>query len=162
VVVVAEAPNWDDTYNPAKRRLTYDIETDATGNFTRELLRSVGLRASEVFFTNCVLCLPARQEKKYPVRSAQKRNCLTWLSMAINACDAKVVVTLGEKALEATGMLSRHGLVLQLSAGRLHVWNKRYLLPLYHPGRLGRVTRKTDQQFADIQPLKQLVSADTM
>jgi uracil-DNA glycosylase family 4 len=159
VLVVAEAPNWDDTYDRSKRRLTYDIETDETGNFARELFASVGLAACDVLFTNSVLCLPARQGKKHPVRATQGRNCLKWLSMAISSCNARVVVTLGGAALRAVGRVSRHGLTLESSSGKPHVWNNRYLLPLYHPGRLGRVTRPAEQQMADIQPLKGLLLA---
>ncbi len=88
------------------------------------------------------------------------RNCLKRLDMAINACEARVVVTLGVKPLKAIDMLSKHGLVLKQSAGKLQIWNKRYLLPLYHPGRLGRIKRPAEQQLADIQPLRHLLYAN--
>ena len=72
IVVVSEAPNFDDTFNESKRRLTYDIQTDDTGNFTRELLESVGLKVSDVLFTNSVLCLPAlNKDGKYKVSAKQ-------------------------------------------------------------------------------------------
>lgn len=157
IIVVAEAPNWDDTYDQAKRRLTYDIETDPTGNFARELFASVGLAPSDILFTNSVLCLPAEQEGKYPVRAAQSWNCLKWLKMAIDCCNAKVVVTLGGVALEAVGRLSRHRLTLGTSVGKAHAWNNRLLFPLYHPGRRSRKVRSRDKQIADIQPLKKLL-----
>lgn len=158
IIVVAEAPNWEDTYDPSKRRLTYDIETDPTGNFTRELLASVGLTPSDVLFTNSVLCLPARRSGKHPVQAGQSMNCLKWLDMAIESCDARVVVTLGGAALKAVGSLSRHNLALRSSVGGLHAWNNRLLLPLYHPGRLGRVTRSSARQLADIQSLTKVLS----
>jgi DNA polymerase len=163
VIVVAEAPNWDDTYNPTKGRLTYDIETDPTGNFTRDLFASVGLAPSDVLFTNSVLCLPALVlskdgKKKYPVYSPQMRNCSKWLQMAIDCCNAKVVVTLGGKALDAVNKLSGHPHLLQISVGKAHPWNNRLLFPLYHPSRLGCITRSRDQQIADIQPLKDILS----
>ena len=157
IIVVAEAPNWDDTYDQAKRRLTYDIETDPTGNFTRDLFASVGLAPSDILFTNSVLCLPARRGKKHPVRAAQSRNCLKWLKMAIDCCNTKVVVTLGGAALEAVGRLSKHRLALGTSVGKAHAWNNRLLFPLYHPGRFGRIARSHDKQIADIQPLKKLL-----
>jgi uracil-DNA glycosylase family 4 len=154
IVVVAEAPNWDDTYNETKRRLTYDIETDPTGNFTRELLQSVNLNVSDVLFTNSVLCLPAHNEGKYKVKSAQKRNCSKWLKALIEFCDAKIVVSLGGQALSALKMISNHEFTLRKDAGKVHIWNNRKLLPLYHPSRLGQVTRSREHQLADIQALK--------
>lgn len=154
IAIVAEAPNWDDTYNESKRRLTYDIETDPTGNFTRELLQSVNLSISDVFFTNSVLCLPAHNGGKYQVKSAQKRNCSKWLKTLIETCDARIVVTLGGQALSALKIISSHKLTLRSDAGKVHIWNNRKLLPLYHPSRLGQVTRSREQQLVDIQALK--------
>ena len=163
VIVVAEAPNWDDTFDQAKRRLTYDIKTDPTGDFTRDLFASVGLAPSDVLFTNSVLCLPALVlskdgKKKYPVYSPQMRNCSKWLKMAIDCCNAKVVVTLGGKALDAVNKLSGHHLLLQISVGKADVWNNRLIFPLYHPSSLGRRTRSKDEQIADIRPLKDILS----
>jgi uracil-DNA glycosylase family 4 len=157
VIVVGEAPNWDDTYDQSKRRLTYDIETDPTGNFARDVFATVGLAPCDMLFTNGVLCLPTRRGKKHPVRAAQSWNCLKWLKMAIDSCNAKVVVTLGGAALDAVGRLSRHHLTLGTSAGKAHAWNNRLLFPLYHPGRLGRIARPPDRQIDDIQPLKELL-----
>jgi uracil-DNA glycosylase len=94
---------------------------------------------------------------KYPVRAAQSWNCLKWLKMAIDCCNAKVVVTLGGAALEAVGRLSRHRLALGTSVGKAHAWNNRLLFPLYHPGILGRIARSPDKQIADIRPLKELL-----
>jgi hypothetical protein len=42
VVLVAEAPNFPDTYDVDKGRITVDEETDPTGRFMRELLGPVG------------------------------------------------------------------------------------------------------------------------
>lgn len=160
IIFVAEAPNRDDTFKYG--RITYDIETDPTCKFVRRLLASVGLVPSDVVFTNSVLCLPAQREGKYPVMAAQSRNCLKWLEMAIKYCNAKIVVTLGGEALKAIGRLSRHGLKLRTSAGKVRVWNNRFLLPLYHPSMLGRNARSSDKQISDIQPLKELVFGQCM
>jgi len=46
--VVLEAPNFDDTYNPAKGYVTVDRETDETGRFTYELLHHIGLTTRSV------------------------------------------------------------------------------------------------------------------
>jgi uracil-DNA glycosylase len=75
VLVVAEAPNWDDTYDPAKGYLTYDRDTDPTGTFAVHLLHDVaGLAVEEVIFTNAVLCLPrCRTASTGSVRRRRRR-----------------------------------------------------------------------------------------
>jgi uracil-DNA glycosylase len=78
--------------------------------------------------------------------------------MAINCCDAEIVVTIGAEALEAVKLLSRHKFKLKESVGKAHHWNNRILFPLYHPGRQGRANRSREKQLADIQPLKEIIS----
>lgn len=76
VMVVGEAPNFDDTFDPAKGRLTLEPETDPSGAFMFELLGSVGLRPEQVLFTNSVLCLPAEnRDGKHPVSARQQDAC---------------------------------------------------------------------------------------
>lgn len=161
IVIVSEAPNFDDTFNESKRRLTYDIQTDDTGNFTRELLESVGLKVSDVLFTNSVLCLPARdKDGKYKVSAKQLKKCSKWLSMAIACCSAKIVITLGGEALKAVKLISSHRLELKNDVAKIQRWNNRYLFPLYHPSKLGRVTRSREKQLADIQALKKYCNTE--
>jgi hypothetical protein len=45
VLVIGEAPNWDDTYDADKGYLTYDHDTDPTARFLRTLRTSTPLRA---------------------------------------------------------------------------------------------------------------------
>jgi uracil-DNA glycosylase family 4 len=158
VMVVAEAPNWDDTYDPNKGFLTYEADTDPTGSFTVELLASVGLKPEDVLFSNAVLCLPARKGERHPVSAPQRNACRPWLKRLVEAADPLVVVTLGAQALMALGRLEPHGLTPRTGVGKLHRWMDRYLLPLYHPGRLGRIARPAAQQFQDIAVLKQVLT----
>lgn len=161
LVAVAEAPNFDDSFDPAKRRLTLEPETDPSGAFMFELLASVGVRPEQVLFTNSVLCLPARNgAAKHAVSARQQDLCSTWLGRFIDAADAAAVVTFGAAALRGVGRLEAHGLSLSAGVGKLHPWRGRKLLPLYHPGRLGRVTRPADKQREDISVLRTIVSAE--
>ncbi len=172
IVVIGEAQNYDDTYVHKNENLTWKDGKDETSKFTRELFDSIGLKTSDVLFTNSVLCLPARnKEGKYPVKAPQRRKCSKWLEMAINCCDAEIVVTIGAEALEAVKLLSRHKFKLkELKDVRdnnywkkdeyleKYKWNNRILFPLYHPSKQGRGNRSRDKQFADIQPLKEIIS----
>lgn len=161
VVVVGEAPNHADTFDPSKRRLTLEPGTDPTGSFMFELLASVDLGSQDVLFTNSVLCLPARSgEGKHPVTARQQDLCAGWFGSLIDAANPSVVVTFGAAALQGLGRLERHGLTLREDAGQLHAWRDRALLPLYHPGRLGRVARPEAQQRADIAILAQRLSEE--
>jgi uracil-DNA glycosylase family 4 len=159
VLVVGEAPNHADTFDPDKGCLTYDPDTDQTGRFMRTLLiEEAGLRADEindVLFTNAVLCLPARRNDKHPVSVAQVDQCMPWLVRLINDLEITIVITMGATALRALNRIERHGLVLKQAAGRVHPWQGRTLLPLYHAGLLGRVTRNEQAQRADMRALRE-------
>jgi uracil-DNA glycosylase family 4 len=159
VLAVAEAPNFDDCFDPAKRRLTVEPGTDPSGAFAWELLSSVGLRPEDVLFTNSVLCLPKKNGGgKHAVSARQQTLCARWLGEFIDVADPLVIVAFGGKALEALERLERHGLTLRESAGRLHPWRGRHLLALYHPGRLGRVTRPEAAQREDISVLREFLA----
>lgn len=154
IVMVAEAPNLADTFDPDKGRITVDAETDPTGRFMRQLLESVGLRPEDVLVTNTALCLPAKNGGKFAVKAPIARNCRPWLERLIVAADARVVVTWGAVALLGTRNVERHTLELREAVGRLHPWFGRQLLPLYHPGLLARKNRSTAQQLEDISCLR--------
>jgi uracil-DNA glycosylase len=158
IVVVGEAPNIDDTFDPGKGYLTYDAETDPTGRFMRSLLiDEAGLREeelSEVIFTNAVMCLPARQAGKHPVSTAQIEQCTSWLKRLLDESAATMVITMGATALRALRLIEPHRLELRTSAGIVHEWYGRKLLPLYHASRLGRISRPEAQQRQDIRPLR--------
>jgi len=153
IVIVLEAPNFDDTFNPRKGRLTCDPDTDPSGRFMCELLASVSLKPSDVFFTNTVLCLPAKKGGKFPVTAAVRTACRPWLVRLIDEIAPGVVVAVGCEALHALGQIERHGLQLKTGVGRLHDWYGHKLLPLYHPSRLGRVMRPAERQQEDITAL---------
>jgi uracil-DNA glycosylase family 4 len=159
ILIVGEAPNWDDTYHPRKGHITYDPNTDPTGQFMHSLLTDeVGLRPdeiSDVLFTNAALCLPSQRDGKYPVGKKQMDLCRPWLVRLIEDTDVKVVVTMGAVPLRALNHIERHRLVLRSGVGKLHSWFGRMLLPLYHAGLLGRRSRSAEQQRVDIRPLRQ-------
>lgn len=121
------------------------------------LVEEVGLADEEindVLFTNAVLCLPKLKGEKYPVSTKQLDLCQSWLVRLIHDADVKVVVTMGGMPLQALARIERHGLTLRTGVGKLHPWFGRQLLPLYHAGLLGRISRPAALQRADIRPLR--------
>lgn len=155
-----EAPNFEDSFLPTKGRLTIGGQTDPTGSFLEELLAHVGLEPHDVVCTNAVLCLPRYDGRRYRVTRVLRESCRPWLEQLIAVLNPRVVVTFGAQPLRAVGRIERHGLSLKLGSGRLHDWNGRRLLPLYHPGSLGRITRSAEQQKRDIEAILGALSTD--
>src|ERR1035437_185977 len=76
ILFVVETPNLSDTVDKNKGYITVDPYTDPSGKlfyelFTKELNRNI----KDLFVTNCVLCLPAEKNGKYPVTSKLRYNC---------------------------------------------------------------------------------------
>lgn len=160
ILVVGEAPNYDDTYDAKKQYLTYEPGTDPTGSFMFELLvATVGLtpaQVGDVLFTNAVACLPAERDGAHPVRARQRDQCRPWLARLIDDAAPRIVVSLGVKPLEALRAIEPHNLRVR-DAGTAVPWYGRHLLPLYHPSRLGQVSRSADLQRKDIAALRAFV-----
>jgi uracil-DNA glycosylase len=100
------------------------------------------------------MCLPSRRNDKHPVSIKQVDACKPWLVRLIEDAEISIVVTMGATALRALNRIERHGLVLKQDAGRIHDWNGRKLLPLYHAGLLGRISRDEAAQRADMRALR--------
>ena len=65
-----------------------------------------------------------------------------------------VVVTLGSVALEAIKSIQAHSLSLAESVARVHSWDGRVLVPLYHPSpQVLASHRREAQQLSDYKVL---------
>ena len=82
----------------------------------------------------------------------QLRDCFA--RGAEDEAESMIVITMGATALRALNRIERHGLVLRKAAGHLHPWYGRKLLPLYHSGLLGRISRNETLQRADMRALR--------
>src|SRR5258708_32500553 len=102
-------------------------------NFDR-FLSSIGLAREQIFITSAALCNP-RSESGANRRPTQKEltNCSGYLRRTIEIVDPRVIVTLGSVALEALKRIHYHELNLKDSAAKIHQWNGRVLVPIYHP-----------------------------
>ena len=140
LLFVLEAPNHDDTFDPDKGYLTYDKDTDPSGRFFRELCADVlGEPPETVAVTNAVLCLPAGGGGRYPVAAAIMKNCSANLRDQIRSLDPLIVVTVGDKALDAARRIEDHGhRKLGEAVARPTPWFSRTLFAVYHTGLLAR------------------------
>jgi uracil-DNA glycosylase family 4 len=163
ILFIFEAPNFTDTFDRQKGRMTLGEGSDPTGLFFEECLRAeVGLDPEQTMIINSVLCLPAYRNGDYPVLPAQRHLCSSNLISIIENVDPKMVVTLGEAALQALSLIEFHGLIMRDGVARPHDWFGRTLIPLYHPSNRGRVYRKTQQQRADYRKLRDYMDSHSI
>ena len=88
------------------------------------------------------------------------KNCAGFLERTINLINPKIIVTLGAVALEGLRRIAYHNFTLKLEAASILEWNKRLLIPLYHPSpQVIASHRRMHQQLADFQILKKAIES---
>jgi DNA polymerase len=129
ILFIAEAPGRN---GGDKTRVP--LVGDASGANFRKFIGSIDLMREDVFVTNSVLCNPRKESgaNRKPTR-AEITNCSGFLRRQIEVLNPKVVVSLGSVALEALKAVEYHQLSLRENAGKVFEWNRRRLVPLYHP-----------------------------
>jgi uracil-DNA glycosylase len=154
VMFIGEAPG-----RKGADRTRVPFSGDQSGaNFDR-FLHSIQLRRDEIFITSAALCNP-RTDSGANRKPTQKElaNCSDFLRRTIEIVDPKVVVTLGSVALEALKRIHYHELNLKEAAARIHEWNGRVLVPIYHPSpQVLASHRREAEQLRDYQVVAQAV-----
>ncbi len=128
---------------------------DKSGNNFQILLDSIGLSRDDIFITSAVMCSPrsATDANRRPTRSEIK-TCSSYLRRLLDLVRPPIIATLGSVALEAIGLIEYHEFKLKPDAGTLQRWNKRQLVPLYHPSpQVFASSRKLQQQIEDYRTL---------
>ncbi|CAN5225669.1 uracil-DNA glycosylase [soil metagenome] len=154
VLFIAEAPG-----RQGADRTRKPFSGDKSGANFQVLLDSIDLKREEIFITNAVLCSPRKESgaNRKPTKNEIK-NCSNYLKGIINLINPNLIATLGSVALEALKTIENHQFTLKTYAGSLHKWNRRLLIPLYHPSPQVVITvRKMPQQLADFQTLKKAI-----
>ena len=112
----------------------------------------MGLDRYQIFVTNAVLCNPKDVTgNNAPPLPSEIKNCSNFLRRQISLLDPKIVVSLGNKALDATKLIEAHDLNLKRDVRTKHKWCGRLLLPIYHPGQRALAHRSFANQLADYQ-----------
>lgn len=154
VMFVAEAPG-----RQGADRTRKPFSGDKSGANFQALLDSINLKREEIFITNTVLCSPRKESganRKPTVK--EMKNCAGFLERTINLINPKIIVTLGTVALEGLRRIAYHNFTLKLEAASILEWNKRLLIPLYHPSpQVIASHRRMHQQLADFQVLKKAI-----
>jgi uracil-DNA glycosylase family 4 len=154
VMFIGEAPG-----RKGADRTRVPFSGDQSGaNFDR-FLSSIKLTRQEIFITSAALCNP-RSESGANRKPTQKElaNCSNFLRRTIETVDPHVIVTLGSVALEALKRIEYHELNLKESASRIHSWNNRVLVPIYHPSpQVLASHRREAEQLRDYQVVEKAI-----
>lgn len=154
VMFIAEAPG-----RQGADRTRRPFSGDKSGANFQTLLDSINLKREEIFITNTVLCSPRKASganRKPTVR--EMKNCSDFLERTINLINPKIIATLGAVALEGLRSIAYHNFTLKLEAASILEWNKRLLIPLYHPSpQVVASHRRMHEQLADFQILKKAI-----
>jgi len=154
VMFIGEAPG-----RKGADRTRVPFSGDQSGaNFDR-FLNSIGLTRKEIFITSAALCNPRSESgaNRKPTRT-ELENCSGFLRRAIETVDPRVIVTLGSVALEALKRIQYHELSLKESAARIHSWNERVLVPIYHPSpQVLASHRREAEQLQDYQVVQKAI-----
>lgn len=129
VMFVGEAPG-----RQGGDRTRVPFSGDQSGRNFERYLASINLSRREIFITNAALCNPrtATGANRKPT-AREVANCSDFLRRQLAIVDPPVVVTLGAVALAALARIHYHQFSLNYSAGKVHHWMGRLLVPLYHP-----------------------------
>ena len=129
IMFIGEAPG-----RKGADRTRAPFSGDQSGKNFDRFISSIGLTRGQIFITSAALCNPrsASGANRRPT-AREVANCSDFLRRTIALIDPKLVVTLGGVALDALKLVHYHELNLKEAAGKIHHWDQRLLVPLYHP-----------------------------
>ena len=129
VMFIGEAPG-----RKGADRTRVPFSGDQSGKNLDRYLASIGLKREEIFITSAALCNPRTESgaNRKPTQ-VEVGNCSGFLRRTIELVDPRVIVTLGSVALDALKRIHYHEFTLKEAAGKIHRWNARLLVPIYHP-----------------------------
>lgn len=153
VLFIAESPG-----RLGADRTMIPLYGDKTGDNFNVLLSNIGWKRENIFITNAILCNPRNDNGNNSTPTVEEiENCLSYLEMTINLIEPDIIITLGVVALKALSYIEPHNLKLKEHVGGLFDWNRRKLMPLYHPGPRALIHRSLTKQRADYIVLSKLV-----
>ncbi|MEO8648505.1 MAG: uracil-DNA glycosylase [Acidobacteriota bacterium] len=132
---------------------------DKSGENFQLFLDSISLSRDEIFITSAVMCSPrsATDANRRPTRG-EILNCSQYLKKVVDLLDPPVIATLGGVALEAIRSISYHEFKLKTHAAKVLKWDRRLLVPLYHPSpQVLAGSRRMQEQLKDYKVLAKVL-----
>lgn len=153
VMFIGEAPG-----RKGADRTRVPFSGDQSGKNFDRFIASIGLTRESIFITSAALCNPRSDSgaNRKPTKT-EVANCSQFLRRVLEIVDPKVVVTLGSVALEALKNIQWHELNLKESSGKIHDWDARLLVPIYHPS--PQVLASHRREAAQLQDYKVVAQA---
>jgi len=148
VMFIGEAPG-----RKGADRTRVPFSGDQSGQNLDRYLASIPLTRDQIFITSAALCNPRTPSgaNRKPTQ-AEVANCSGFLKRTIELVNPQVIVTLGSVALDALKRIHYHELTLKEAIGKIHRWNERLLVPLYHPSpQVLASHRREEAQLRDYQ-----------
>jgi uracil-DNA glycosylase family 4 len=134
---------------------------DQSGKNFDRFLASIALRRQDIFITSAALCNPRSDSgaNRKPSK-LELKNCSEFLRRTFALIDPAIVITLGSVALEAIRTMQPHDLSLKESAAKVHEWNGRVLVPIYHPSpQVLASHRREQEQLRDYQVIARAIKS---
>jgi uracil-DNA glycosylase family 4 len=154
ILFIGEAPG-----RKGADRTRVPFSGDQSGKNFDRFLASADLSREQIFITSAALCNPRSTSgaNRRP-RATELKNCSDFLRRTIGILDPAVVVTLGSVALEALKRINYHELNLKEDAAKIHRWDGRILVPIYHPSpQVLASHRREAEQLRDYQVVAKAV-----
>jgi len=148
VLFIGEAPG-----RKGADRTRIPFSGDQSGVNLDRYLASIHLNRDSVFITSAALCNPRTESgaNRKPTLT-EIGNCSDFLRRTIELIDPQVLVSLGSVALDALRRIQYHELTLKSAVGRIHRWQDRLLVPIYHPSpQVLASHRREAEQLEDYQ-----------
>jgi uracil-DNA glycosylase family 4 len=154
ILFIGEAPG-----RKGADRTRVPFSGDQSGKNFDRFLASADLSREQIFITSAALCNPRSTSgaNRRP-RATELKNCSDFLRRTIGILNPAVVVTLGSVALEALKRINYHELNLKEDAAKIHRWDGRILVPIYHPSpQVLASHRREAEQLRDYQVVAKAV-----
>jgi DNA polymerase len=152
IMFVGEAPG-----RKGADRTRVPFSGDQSGKNFDRFLASIGLDRADIFITSAALCNPRTESgaNRKPGKT-ELTNCSGLLRRTLEIVNPALVVTLGSVALEALKSIKPHDLRLKESAAKIHSWDGRVLVPIYHPSpQVLASHRREAEQLRDYRVVRQ-------
>ena len=156
IMFIGEAPG-----RKGADRTRVPFSGDQSGKNLDRFLASIDLGREHIFITSAALCNPRTESgaNRKPSR-VELKNCTSFLHRTLELVNPALVVTLGSVALEAIRAIEPHDLSLREAAARIHNWNGRVLVPIYHPSpQVLASHRREAEQLRDYRVVKDAINS---
>lgn len=127
------------------------------GKFLTELLKSINLQRDNVFISNVVKCRPKIDNRNRPPKIDEINACKSYLDKQIEIIKPKVIVTLGNIALQT--LLGKKFTITEIHS-KPQKKNRTIIFPMHHPAVAVRFPKFKKVMQEDVKKLKEVLKKE--